>query len=118
MRSIIENDTYLPSQLPDQPTPLVGVRRLLLQVFELAWEDYSKYHPIHRKGRKGTALYEEAKEWIECKDAYPYSFAWTCEHLGWDAAWVRQAIRADAVTGTMRRALRQMGAGRGSTQIK
>ena len=114
----IQNEIFLPSQLPDQPTPLVGVRRLLLQVFELAWEDYSKYHPIHRKGRKGTALYKEAKTWIEGEGTDPYSFAWTCEHLGWDAAWVRQAIRADAVTGTMRRALRQMGAGRGSTQIK
>ena len=114
----IQNEIFLPSQLPDQPTPLVGVRRLLLQVFELAWEDYFKYHPLRRKGQKGMILYEEARAWIECRDSSPYSFVWACHHLGWDMDWVREALRADAVTGTMRKALRQMGAGRGSTQIR
>jgi hypothetical protein len=51
------------------------------------------------------ALVIEARQWVESNAMYPFSFAWCCQHAGFDPDWLRRGIERMAPAVDSRRPL-------------
>lgn len=115
--NLIENDNFLASQQEPRHNLNSGCRLLTLRVFEQAWEDFIMFHPTHRKGRRGSALHESARQYFENDDNSFLSFTWTCDVFEWEPGWVRRKLLEYTAGDKPPRAIRQMGAGRGPGKL-
>jgi hypothetical protein len=64
-------------------------RLLVLAVLEDAVCLLKEYRESTSKQRK---LVEEAREWVESNAMFPFSFAWCCQHAGYDVGYLRLGI--------------------------
>ena len=60
------------------------IRALLAAYFEQGALDFLGGAPRHRR---------DAEQWFDSDSVVPFSFTWTCEHLGFDASRTRDRCR-------------------------
>jgi hypothetical protein len=90
-----EPDIMLPGQFNDltrRPQQMDGETRLVLAVLEDAVRTYVKT-ANSRSGIRGNRL-AEVSSWFDSRARYPFSFEYSCEVLGMNAAALRKRLAA------------------------
>jgi hypothetical protein len=97
----LEPWTVLPGQFLDgaRAMQLSGEKRLMAAVLADAMQLYLKHH--RSCTASGRILFRETERWFESQDrSWLLSFENVCDVLGIDAGRLRQALRAQAASGT------------------
>ena len=90
----IEQASYDPNGPPDQPDRYQvhsGCQSLLYALLQ------DVFLCLHSHSRQGKQQCERDRQWVLSDDTAPFSFIWTCQHLGVDPLALRRAYLAGVV---------------------